>query len=193
LKSLETNALESAPHHSGWDARYLTFPHDIMPVAEADYVTRGSPAILLELTETALLKDLTIARPLLMDLSFYGVGIHIDDFGAGYSSLSYLAELPVQTLKIDRCFVERLTESTNNARVVQSIIALGKAMELNVIAEGVETEQQLALVHTFGCDLAQGLFIGKPMQEQEFLDWAHAVDQTTNDLQVLSELTRLKA
>ncbi len=147
----------------------------------------------LELTETALLEDLTIARPLLMDLSFFGVGIHIDDFGTGYSSLSYLAELPVQTLKIDRSFVERLTESTNNARVVQAIIALGKAMELSVIAEGVETEQQLMLVHTFGCDLAQGYFIGKPMQEQAFLDWVHAVDQTTNDLQVLPELTRLKA
>ena len=147
----------------------------------------------LELTETALLEDLTIARPLLMDLSFYGVGIHIDDFGTGYSSLSYLAELPVQTLKIDRSFVERLTESATNARVVQSIIALGKAMELNVIAEGVETEQQLMLVHTFGCDLAQGFFIGKPMAEQEFLDWVHAVDQTTNDLQILPELSRLKA
>ncbi len=147
----------------------------------------------LELTETALLEDLTIARPLLTDLSFYGVGIHIDDFGTGYSSLSYLAELPVQTLKIDRSFVERLTESATNARVVQSIIALGKAMELNVIAEGVETEQQLMLVHTFGCDLAQGFFIGKPMAEQEFLDWVHAVDQTTNDLQILPELTRLKA
>ena len=97
-----------------------------------------------------------------MDLSFYGVGIHIDDFGTSYSSLSYLAELPVQTLKIDRSFVERLTESATNARVVQSIIAVGKAMEFNVIAEGVETEQQLMLVRTFGCDLAQGFFIGKP-------------------------------
>jgi diguanylate cyclase (GGDEF)-like protein len=147
----------------------------------------------LELTETALLEDLTTARPLLMDLSFYGVGIHIDDFGTGYSSLSYLAELPVQTLKIDRSFVERLTESATNARVVQAIIALGKAMELNVIAEGIETEQQLMLVHTFECDLAQGFFIGKPMPEKEFLDWVHAVDQTTNDLQVLPELSRKKA
>ena len=147
----------------------------------------------LELTETALLEDLTIARPLLMDLSFYGVGIHIDDFGTGYSSLSYLAELPVQTLKIDRSFVERLTESATNARVVQSIIALGKAMELNVIAEGVETEQQLMLVHNFDCDLAQGFFIGKPMAEQEFLNWCHAVDQTTNDLKILPELSRKKA
>ena len=147
----------------------------------------------LELTETALLEDLTIARPVLSDLSTYGVGIHIDDFGTGYSSLSYLAELPVQTLKIDQSFVERLTESVNNARVVQAIIALGKVMDLSVIAEGVETEQQLMLVHTFGCDLAQGFFIGKPMPEKDFLEWCHAVDQTTNDLQVLPELARQKA
>jgi EAL domain-containing protein (putative c-di-GMP-specific phosphodiesterase class I) len=147
----------------------------------------------LELTETALLEDLTMARPVLTDLSAYGVGIHIDDFGTGYSSLSYLAELPVQTLKIDQSFVERLTESVNNAKVVQAIIALGKAMDLSVVAEGVETEQQLMLVHTFGCDLAQGFFIGKPMPEKEFLEWCHAVDQTTNDLQVLPELVRQKA
>jgi diguanylate cyclase (GGDEF)-like protein len=147
----------------------------------------------LELTETTLLEDLTIARPVLMDLSSYGVGIHIDDFGTGYSSLSYLAELPVQTLKIDQSFIGRLTESATNARVVQAIIALGKAMELNVIAEGVETKQQLALVRTFGCDIAQGFLIGKPMPEKEFLEWCHAVDQTTSDLQILPELTRKKA
>jgi diguanylate cyclase (GGDEF)-like protein len=147
----------------------------------------------LELTETALLEDLTIARPVLMDLSSYGVGIHIDDFGTGYSSLSYLAELPVQTLKIDRTFIERLTESVVIARVVQAIIALGKAMELNVVAEGVETEQQLTLVRTFGCDIAQGFFIAKPMPEKEFLEWCHAADQTTSDLQILPELSRQRA
>lgn len=142
----------------------------------------------LELTETVLLEDLTIAKPVLKDLSTYGVGIHIDDFGTGYSSLSYLAELPVQTLKIDQSFVERLTESATNARVVQSIIALGKAMDLEVIAEGVETEQQLKLVTQFGADLAQGFFIGRPMPEQDFMDWCHAVDQTTNDLPALPDL-----
>jgi diguanylate cyclase (GGDEF)-like protein len=139
----------------------------------------------LELTETVLLEDLTIAEPVLRDLSKYGVGIHIDDFGTGYSSLSYLADLPVQTLKIDQSFVARLTESETNAKVVQAIVALGKAMELEVVAEGVETEQQLLLAAKFGCDLAQGYFIGKPMTEADFLDWCHAVDQTTNDLPVL--------
>lgn len=139
----------------------------------------------LELTETVLLEDLTIAEPVLRDLSDYGVGIHIDDFGTGYSSLSYLADLPVQTLKIDQSFVERLTESETNSRVVQAIVGLGKAMNLEVVAEGVETEQQLLLVTKYGCDLAQGFFIGKPMPEDRFLEWCHQVDQTTNDLPVL--------
>lgn len=125
----------------------------------------------LELTETVLLEDLTIARPMLKDLSKYGVGIHIDDFGTGYSSLSYLAELPVQTLKIDQSFIGRLTESETNARVVQAVIALGKAMGLEVIAEGVETEPQMELVRTFGCDLAQGFLIAKAMPDEEFQQW----------------------
>ena len=139
----------------------------------------------LELTETVLLEDLTIARPVLHELSDFGVGIHIDDFGTGYSSLSYLAELPVQTLKIDQSFVGRLTESATNARVVQAIIGLGKAMQLEVVAEGVETEQQLMLVNQFGCDLAQGFFIGRPMPEEEFTEWCTAVDKTTDELATL--------
>ncbi|HET6631024.1 MAG TPA: EAL domain-containing protein [Woeseiaceae bacterium] len=131
----------------------------------------GQKLINLELTETALLEDLTVARPLLIDLSTFGVGIHIDDFGTGYSSLSYLAELPAQTLKIDQSFVARLTESSNNERVVQAIIALGKAMNLEVVAEGIETGQQLELVTRFGCDLGQGFHIEKPLPEAEFLAW----------------------
>ncbi len=71
------------------------------------------------------------------------MGIQIDDFGSGYSSLSYLAELPLRALKIDVSFVKRLTESTTNALIVQATTALGKALNLEVIAEGVETEQQL--------------------------------------------------
>lgn len=134
----------------------------------------GQKLINLELTETALLEDLTIARPMLIDLSSFGVGIHIDDFGTGYSSLSYLAELPAQTLKIDQSFVARLTDSANNERVVQAIIALGKAMDLEVVAEGIETAQQLELVTRFGCDLGQGFYIEKPLPEAEFLAWCRS-------------------
>jgi EAL domain-containing protein (putative c-di-GMP-specific phosphodiesterase class I) len=106
----------------------------------------------LELTETVLLEDLTVAQPMLDDLASYGVGIHIDDFGTGYSSLSYLAQLPVQTIKIDRTFVKQLSTPGANTRVIEAIIALGKAMELEVVAEGVETDQQYAIVRRLGCE-----------------------------------------
>lgn len=155
----------------------------IQKVLEENKVDRR--LINLELTETVLLEDLSIARPVLHDLSRFGVGVHIDDFGTGYSSLSYLAELPVQTLKIDQSFIERLTESKTNERVVQAIVALGKAMQLQVIAEGIETEQQLLLVNEFGCDLAQGFFLGKPMAEKDFLGWCDAVAESTDRYAVL--------
>lgn len=134
----------------------------------------------LELTESTLLEDLTIARPILNDLSALGVGIHIDDFGTGYSSLSYLAELPVKTLKIDRSFIAKLVDSESNTRVVQAIIALGKAMQLEIVAEGVETDRQYALVRKLGCDLVQGFFIAKPMPADRFRRWCdgHEVTQS---------------
>jgi diguanylate cyclase (GGDEF)-like protein len=132
----------------------------------------------LELTETALLEDLTIARPILNDLNALGVGIHIDDFGTGYSSLSYLAELPVKTLKIDRSFIAKLADSESNTRVVQAIIALGKAMELDIVAEGVETDQQYALVRKLGCDLVQGFFVAKPMPADRFRRWCDGHEDT---------------
>ena len=132
----------------------------------------------LELTETALLEDLTAARPVLVDLNAYGVGVHIDDFGTGYSSLNYLAQLPVQTLKIDQSFIASLTESNTNARVVQAIIALGKAMELEVIAEGVETDQQYAILRRLECDMVQGYFIARPMPGDKFRRWCEGHEGT---------------
>ena len=120
------------------------------------------------------------ARPVLNDLNAYGVGIAIDDFGTGYSSLSYLAQLPVQTLKIDQSFIANLTESDTNTRVVQSIIALGKAMELDVVAEGVETDQQYAILRRLECDFVQGYFIARPMPADEFKRWCHGHEDTQN-------------
>lgn len=124
-----------------------------------------------ELTETVLLEDLSIAQPLLEELAAFGVGIHIDDFGTGYSSLSYLAKLPVETVKIDQVFIAQLSDSETNNRVVEAIVALGKAMHLEVVAEGVETDQQYAIVRRLGCDLAQGYFIARPMPASQLLTW----------------------
>ena len=132
----------------------------------------------LELTETVLLEDLTIAQPVLDDLAAYGVGIHIDDFGTGYSSLSYLAQLPVQTLKIDQAFVSRLSDPDANTKVVEAIIALGKAMDLEVVAEGVETDLQYAIVRRLGCDLVQGYFIARPMPAEQLRQWCGGYEDT---------------
>ena len=101
--------------------------------------------------------------------------------------------MPVNTLKIDRVFTERMTESATNSRVVQAIIALAKAMQLKVVIEGVEREEQLVLANQFGCDLAQGYFIGKPMPESEFLKWCDSTDQTTVDMPALSTGSTRKA
>jgi diguanylate cyclase (GGDEF)-like protein len=132
----------------------------------------------LELTETVLLEDLTVAQPMLDDLASYGVGIHIDDFGTGYSSLNYLAQLPVQTLKIDQTFIAQLSNPDANTKVVEAIIALGKAMDLEVVAEGVETDQQYAIVRRLGCDLAQGYFIARPMPAAELWAWSSGYENT---------------
>jgi len=132
----------------------------------------------LELTETVLLEDLTMARPVLNDLAAYGVGIHIDDFGTGYSSLSYLAQLPVQTIKIDQAFVAQLSESQASSRVIEAIVALGKAMQLEVVAEGVETDQQYAIVRRLGCDLVQGFFVAKPMPADQMVTWVGGHNET---------------
>jgi len=132
----------------------------------------------LELTETVLLEDLTVAQPLLDDLAAYGVGIHIDDFGTGYSSLSYLAKLPVKTIKIDQAFIAQLSDSEANSRVVEAIVALGKAMQLVVVAEGVETDQQYAIVRRLGCDLVQGYFIARPMPANQLMTWIDGHEDT---------------
>ena len=132
----------------------------------------------LELTETVLLEDLTVAQPMLDDLASYGVGIHIDDFGTGYSSLNYLAQLPVQTLKIDQTFIAQLSDPAANTKVVEAIIALGKAMDLEVIAEGVETDHQYAAVRRLGCDLAQGYFIARPMSAAQLWEWSGGYEDT---------------
>ena len=148
----------------------------IKTILESKAVDRN--LINLELTESVLLEDLTIAQPLLDDLAKFGIGIHIDDFGTGYSSLSYLAQLPVQTLKIDQAFISQLSDSKANSRVVEAIVALGKAMNLDVVAEGVETDQQYAIVRRLGCDLVQGYFIAKPMTANQLQAWCGGYEDT---------------
>ena len=119
--------------------------------------------IKLEITETAVMENPEIATARLEKLQKMGFQIAMDDFGTGYSSLSYLQRLPIDILKIDRSFVQTMLENPNNLEIIKAIIGLGKILDLRIVAEGVETEDQLVTLRDLGCDFAQGYLLGKPM------------------------------
>lgn len=122
----------------------------------------------VEVTETALMQDATTARTMLYDLHTLGVSIALDDFGTGYSSLSYLKRFPVDILKIDRSFISDLPADEDDAAIVRAIIAIAEKLDLQVIAEGVETKEQLSFLKTAGCDLFQGYYLLRPMAATDF-------------------------
>ena len=122
----------------------------------------------LEITETAVLVDFHETAAKLAELRSIGVKVSLDDFGTGYSSLAYLTRLPLDQLKIDRSFVDRLTEDRNDAMVAQTIIGMGRGLGLEVIAEGVETEAQRDFLMAQGCDAFQGYLVARPMPRTAF-------------------------
>ncbi|KQQ55987.1 diguanylate cyclase [Pseudomonas sp. Leaf127] len=117
----------------------------------------------LELTERVVIEDAASSLELMLALKALGVRLSMDDFGTGYSSLSYLKDFPFDTLKIDRSFIQEIDSSARGRSIVQAIIALGRALSMNITAEGVETEEQLQCLAGFGCDEAQGYFLNRPM------------------------------
>jgi diguanylate cyclase (GGDEF)-like protein len=128
--------------------------------------------IVLEITESAVMKDAAFAQKMLADLKRRGVCLAIDDFGTGYSSLAHLKRLPVDELKIDKSFVLNLSEgATDDLVIVRSTIELGHNMGLVVIAEGVETAESWAILKRLGCDMAQGYFMSKPLPAEAFKAW----------------------
>ncbi len=131
----------------------------------------GLPAEMLELelTESILLQDIDVAIKTLRSLKDMGVKLSIDDFGTGYSSLSYLKRLAVDKLKIDQSFVRDLTEDGDSAAIVRAIIQLGHTLQLTVIAEGVETDAQLAFLRNYGCDEVQGYLYSQPVPAERFV------------------------
>ncbi|MCK9201915.1 MAG: EAL domain-containing protein [Gallionella sp.] len=145
---------------------------------QADFVARvqrvlhesgAKPSHLkLELTESMVLENVedTIAK--MRELKLLGVSFSMDDFGTGYSSLQYLKQLPLDQIKIDRSFVRDIATDTNDAAIVQTIIAMSDALGLNVIAEGVETEAQCEFLDEHGCHAFQGFLFGKPLPRDQF-------------------------
>ncbi len=133
----------------------------------------GVPAgqLQLEITESALMTEPGRARRLLEQLAGLGVSISIDDFGAGYTSLGQLKDLPVSELKVDRSFVMTMTEDASNAHIVSSVVDLGHNLGLTIVAEGVESAQALSALAGYGCDAAQGFHLARPMPVVAFDAW----------------------
>ena len=140
-------------HDSGFALRVqrLLAIHDVAPTD-----------LVLEITETAALSDDAVVFEQLESLSEMGIPIALDDFGTGYSSLSHLSRLPISILKIDRHFVNRLQTSTRHAALTESVVALGRRLELDVVAEGIENTSQLLTLEAMGCPYGQGFLLGHP-------------------------------
>ncbi|CAM4040293.1 putative signaling protein [Pseudomonas reidholzensis] len=123
----------------------------------------------LEITETTAMRDADASLTVLQKLSDMGVDISIDDFGTGYSSLMYLKRLPANELKIDRGFVRDLEHDSDDAAIVSAIVALGQALGLRIVAEGVETDRQQDFLTRLGCDSLQGYLMGRPVPAEQFM------------------------
>jgi EAL domain-containing protein (putative c-di-GMP-specific phosphodiesterase class I) len=117
----------------------------------------------LELTESVLMKHAESAASILKTLRTSGVQLAVDDFGTGYSSLSYLRKFPIDALKIDQSFVRQITTVPDETIIVEAVISMGRSLKLRVIAEGVETQQQLAFLRVHQCDEAQGYYFSRPV------------------------------
>jgi diguanylate cyclase (GGDEF)-like protein/PAS domain S-box-containing protein len=121
----------------------------------------------LELTETAVMRDFAATSLVLQSLSDMGIRVAVDDFGTGYSNLSYLKRFPINTLKLDKSFVNELPENANMATIVRSVIHMGQSLHLKVVAEGVENAKQLKFLQTYDCTEGQGYYFSKPVAPSE--------------------------
>jgi EAL domain-containing protein (putative c-di-GMP-specific phosphodiesterase class I) len=144
---------------------------DYIPQLLSVLAETGFPAadLELEIQENTPIRDWDHRLAVLRELSNHGVRIAVDDFGSGYCSIRYLKKFPVQTLKIDGAFIQNLTENPQNSAIASSMISLASALGISVVAEKVETPEQLATLRRLNCDNVQGFLLGQPLPADEFL------------------------
>ena len=155
-----------------FSARQFQQSSFIASVAAILKETQLDPAWLeIEITESSIMKDPDPAIEKLLELKMMGIKVAIDDFGTGYSSLNYLKRLPIDTLKIDQSFVRDITTDPDDAAIATAVIALAHTLKLRVVAEGVETPEQLAFLAARHCDRMQGYLFSKPLAAHECRDF----------------------
>ena len=141
----------------------ILVPGIVQHIADVVRATQvPADTLCLELTESAFMQDADYFAATLADLKTLGVQLSIDDFGTGYSSLSYLKNFPVDAVKIDRAFVDGLGTDQRDYSLVAAILAMAQALDLSVTAEGIETNDQLAILTNLGCQRGQGYLLGRP-------------------------------
>ncbi|MEW5744310.1 MAG: EAL domain-containing protein [Nitrospirota bacterium] len=150
-------------------ARQFVQPHFSDMVSEILYETRLRPRFLeLEITENIAMRDIEHTIPQLQRLTDLGIGFSIDDFGSGYTSLGHLKNLPVKRLKIDRSFIRGLIVGNEDRAIVNAVVIMAHSLKMKVVAEGVETEEQVAFLRMAGCDEVQGFFMSEPLPSASF-------------------------
>jgi diguanylate cyclase len=142
------------------------FAPGLVEKVERAIQTSGCKAgsVILEITETVMIRNAEAAIPVLDALRALGVRLHMDDFGTGYSSLSSLHRFPLNGLKIDHSFVQSMTERRDYAAIVQAIVALARNLNMALVAEGIETRDQVIMLQSMDCETAQGFLFSKPME-----------------------------
>jgi EAL domain-containing protein (putative c-di-GMP-specific phosphodiesterase class I) len=142
---------------------------DLIDCVESTLKETGLDAnnLSLEITETVIIANKDITVDVCTKLRDLGIHIQIDDFGIGYSSLSYLSQFPINALKIDQSFIRKMDEGNNETNIVQAIVMLSRRMGVNVIAEGVETADQFNALKALGCEYGQGYYVSKPLVSEE--------------------------
>lgn len=171
---------------SGFQVRQLdTIANKIRDAVMAGVI--DAHKLTLEITERHFVHNLKLGLPVLNSLSAIGVGLAIDDFGTGYSNLNYLKDLPITEIKIDISFIRNLARDVGDRVIVKSIVDLGRRLHLGVVAEGVETIEQLEILQDYGCSHVQGFLFSRPVPAEEFIDFVlnHAQDVDASSMSLL--------
>ncbi|NES94864.1 MAG: EAL domain-containing protein [Desertifilum sp. SIO1I2] len=180
-------ALNISVNLSGIQLTIPDLPQRIADILRAHNLSGGN--IKLEITESILMENASKATELLAELKQQQIQLCIDDFGTGYSSLSYLHRLPIDTIKIDRSFINRMESDSKNADIVKSIVNLAHSLDLNVVAEGVENREQLIMLKALDCEDGQGYLFSRPKSAEDITEvmktWS---DSAQNDLNLLPSI-----
>ncbi len=157
--------------------RHFTDYHVVHKLQEFLFEFEINPTRLeIEITEAVLIDDPEIAQLVVAEIKKLGLRLSLDDFGTGYSSLNYLRTLPIDCIKLDHTFIQRIDMNMQDKRLINGIMSMGKGLNLELVAEGVETQAQLSILQEMQCHFVQGYYFLKPVSESAFLDWLNSCD-----------------